>query len=68
MTQRSPGTIQRIFAEKQYGFLRLPDGQEAFFHRSGCPDFDLLNQGAEVTCEVQVSPKGLRAEAVKLVE
>ena len=57
------GTIKRLFKDRGFGFIRTPDGQEIFFHRTGLRSlrFDTLNEGDLVEFEVESSPKGPRA-------
>jgi CspA family cold shock protein len=63
------GKVSRILVDKGFGFIRLDDGTEAFFHKSEVQrepgfQFDELTSGVEVECEVEMGPKGLRAERV----
>ncbi len=62
------GTIKRLVADKGFGFIAAPDGNEYFFHQSACTDarFDDLREGQAVTFEKGQGPKGPRAENVKL--
>ncbi len=61
------GTIKQQ-TDKGYGFIRAEDRQEYFFHRSSCIDpFENLTPGTKVEFDVAKSPKGPRAENVKLV-
>ena len=64
------GTIKRMIRARGFGFITDEDGQEVFFHRSELVnvDFDDLNEGDEVTFEVEQSPKGLRAARVQPAE
>lgn len=57
------GTIKRVFKDRGYGFIRTPEGQEIFFHRTGLQNARLesLTEGDEVEFEVESSPKGPRA-------
>jgi CspA family cold shock protein len=57
------GRVKWFSAEKGYGFIVEPNGQEIFFHRSGLaagvePAF---NDGDKVTYEVQYGAKGPQA-------
>jgi CspA family cold shock protein len=61
------GTINRIVADRGFGFIRAEDGHEYFFHRSGLDaslDFDRLLLGRRVTFTVEPSVKGPRAGRV----
>jgi cold shock CspA family protein len=65
------GKIARIVEEKGLGFIEGADGQDYFFHRSALLEgepFDQLLQGAPVTFDTVHEPKGLRAEAVRVVK
>ena len=61
------GTIQRLIADKGFGFIAASDGKEYFFHSSACTgtSFNLLQTGQTVTFDVGQGPKGPRAENVK---
>lgn len=63
------GTIKRLVSDKGFGFILASDGNEYFFHQSGCRDvmFDQLREAQAVTFERGQGPKGPRAENVKLV-
>ncbi len=61
------GTIQKVVAERGFGFIAAEDGKEYFFHRSGLQsplDFDTLRGGERVSFEVESGPKGPRATQV----
>ena len=61
------GTIKKLVIERGFGFIAAEDGKEYFFHRSGTEgDFDSLNGGEKVTFEIEQSPKGPRAQTVRL--
>ncbi|BBK43197.1 ribosomal pseudouridine synthase [Allostella vacuolata] len=63
------GVVERIFAQKGYGFVRMPDGQEVYFHRNAVVDegFDGLEVGHKVRCEVAEGEgiKGAQASTVR---
>lgn len=67
---RHDGTIVRLVEDKKFGFIKLADGREGFFHMRDClPDcpFDSLETGVRVTCEYDPhAPKGPRASQVSL--
>ena len=65
MTTRQNGTIKRIVGAKGFGFLSADNGQEYFFHTSGCVDFGALKEGQAVTFVPSTGPKGPRAEDVR---
>ena len=65
------GKIERIVEEKGVGFIEGADGQDYVFHRSALLEgepFDQLLPGAPVTFDTVHDPKGLRAEAVRIVK
>jgi cold shock CspA family protein len=65
------GKIARIVEEKGLGFIAGEDGEDYVFHRSALLEgepFDQLLQGAPVTFDTVHEPKGLRAEAVRVVK
>ena len=65
----SEGTIKKVVADRGFGFIAAADGKEYFFHRSGVDgslNFDALTGGERVTFDVEVSPKGPRANRVRM--
>jgi len=62
------GTIKRVFKDRGYGFIRTPEGQEIFFHRTGLRNSRLesLTEGDAVEFEVESSPKGPRAVNIQV--
>ena len=61
------GTIKKLVSERGFGFIAADDGKEYFFHRDGVvANFDGLLGGEKVTFDVQPSPKGPRANNVKV--
>ena len=60
------GTIKRLVADKGFGFVSAPDGNEYFFHQSAVNgvSFDELREGEAVTFQTGQGPKGPRAENV----
>jgi cold shock protein len=63
---RVTGTVKRLVTEKSFGFIRTGDGTEYFFHSSACDDFHQLREGDAVSFELGRSPKGPRAEDVRV--
>lgn len=63
------GVVERMFASDGYGFIRMPDGQEVYFHRNSVVEgeFASLTVGAPVRCEVAEGEgiKGAQASTVK---
>ena len=63
------GKVARVLTDKGFGFIRMDDGREVFFHKSEVQrepgfQFDSLVAGQEVEFEVETGEKGLRAERV----
>ncbi len=63
------GKIKKLVRERGFGFISDQDGRELFFHQSGLVDvqFTALNEGQDVTFEVEKSEKGPRAIDVRIV-
>jgi cold shock CspA family protein/ribosome-associated translation inhibitor RaiA len=63
------GRVLRLFPEEGYGFVRMPDGQEVYFHRNAVVNgaFDRLAVGAEVVVSIHdgESDKGPQAGTVR---
>ena len=55
------------FGDKQFGFLELPDGRQAFFHVNDCEDPPtVVRVGEKVTCEIFFNRPGrLKARDVR---
>lgn len=65
----SSGTIKKLVPDRGFGFIAADDGKEYFFHRSGLDSlisFDNLVGGESVTFEIEPSPKGPRANRVRV--
>ncbi|MEA2682744.1 MAG: cold shock protein [Chloroflexota bacterium] len=62
------GKIKRIVADRGFGFIAGADGTEYFFHRNSVENFDGLRGDESVTFEIENSPKGPRANQVRLEE
>jgi CspA family cold shock protein len=65
----STGTIKKIVPDRGFGFIQAEDGKEYFFHRTGTElplNFDALTGGERVIFEVESSPKGPRANRVRI--
>jgi CspA family cold shock protein len=62
------GTIKKVIAERGFGFITADDAKDYFFHRGALEpslDFDRLVGGERVQFEIESSPKGPRAQAVR---
>ena len=49
------GNIKRVMKDRGYGFIKVEDGREIFFHMSALKelDFNGLMEGDPVECDVQ---------------
>jgi cold shock CspA family protein/ribosome-associated translation inhibitor RaiA len=63
------GTVSMIDKEKEFGFLKAPDGQEIYFHKNSVLDdaFGRLEPGSHVTYVEEAGEKGTQASTVRLV-
>lgn len=57
------GTVKWFNADKGYGFLTQPDGEDVFCHFSAIQSsgFKTLREDQQVEFEVEQGPKGLQA-------
>ena len=62
------GTIKKLVSDRGFGFSAAEDGKEYFFHLDGVDNFDALNGGESVSFDVEASPKGPRANRVKVAQ
>lgn len=62
--------VARLFPEKGFGFLEIPDGREVYFHRNSVLNsgFDRLEIGAEVHFVEEQGEKGPQASTVAPVK
>jgi CspA family cold shock protein len=60
------GTIKKLVSDRGFGFIAADDGKEYFFHRDGAEGFDGFQGGEKVTFQVESSPKGPRANQVRV--
>lgn len=66
------GYVRTVLGDKKYGFIRVPDGHEYFFHKEDyLDDWDELVEGClksqmNVEFEAIQTPKGPRARNVML--
>ena len=60
------GTIKKIVSDRGFGFISASDGVEYFFHRDSVDNFDSLRGGEHVTFNIEKSPKGPRANQVRV--
>jgi CspA family cold shock protein len=63
------GSIKRVMKDRGYGFIKVEDGREIFFHISALQglDFNGLMEGDLVECDVQNDKynRGFKAVNVK---
>jgi cold shock protein len=59
------GRIKKLARDRGFGFISNAEGNEVFFHRSECQQFDDLKEGDAVTFDQRMDPKGLRASNVR---
>ena len=61
------GLVYVAGCDEIFRAIRLEDGKEVFFHRSGlnAADYDVLSEGDSVEYVVQEGPRGARAENVR---
>ncbi|MFN2608573.1 MAG: cold-shock protein [Acidimicrobiales bacterium] len=64
------GTVKWFNADKGFGFISQPDGQDVFVHFSAIQTsgYRSLEEGQQVEFEVQKGPKGLQAANVKPIQ
>jgi len=61
------GTVKRLASDKGFGIVAVADGGEYVVYQSACAQFDSIHEGQSVTFERGQSPKGPRAENVRVV-
>lgn len=63
MSSKIVGTVKWFNADKGYGFITQPDGDDVFCHYSSIETsgFKTLREAQEVEFEVEEGPKGLQA-------
>lgn len=63
------GTVKWFNDKKGFGFIEQENGPDVFVHHSGIVSngFRSLDEGAQVTFDIEDGPKGLSAVNVKAV-
>jgi len=59
------GTMKWYNARKGYGFVRGEDEKEVFVHRSALPEGTTLDEGDQISYDIENSEKGLQAKNIK---
>jgi cold shock protein len=62
------GTIVRLVRDRGFGFIRMANGQEIFFHATGVTGypFDNLTEGQTVTFDIDEDTRGRGQRAVNV--
>ena len=60
------GIVSKLFPDEGYGFISLDSGTDVYFHRNAVHDltFEELDDGMEVSLNVETGEKGLQATTV----
>lgn len=60
------GTIVRLVRDRGFGFIRMENGQEVFFHATGSEGtpFDNLQEGLQVSFDIEQDTRGRGQRAV----
>ena len=66
---KEQGTVKWFNASKGYGFIQRESGDDVFVHFSAIvgEGYRSLVEGARVSFEVKIGPKGLQAENVERI-
>ena len=62
------GTVNRLFADRGYGFLQTPDGREVYFHRNSVlGDFSAVKLGTRVRYAEEQGAEGPQASSITVL-
>ena len=66
MSERITGTVKWFNADKGYGFIEQPDGEDVFVHYSALQSdgYRSLYEGQRVEFNLERGPKGFQANNV----
>ena len=61
------GTIKRLIKDRGFGFIKIEQGKDLFFHRNQLQGvaYHSLREGQQVEFEVEKGPSG-RSKAIKV--
>jgi len=64
------GVIKRLFKDRGFGFIKVEDGREIFFHMRALQNtrFELLKEGDSVKFNIVKGPKGPKAADIEVKE
>ena len=67
---KEQGRITYLNLQARYGFIVGEDGESLFFHQQGTvePGFDVLKRGSLVSYVSFNTPRGMRAEKVRVIK
>lgn len=59
------GKVVRLIRDRGFGFIRIEDGSEVFFHHSSMNpgEFDALQEGEDVEFSIEQDPRGRGSRA-----
>ena len=62
------GTVVRMIRDRGFGFIRVEDGSEIFFHHSSMPRglFDTIQEGQELDFDIETDPRGRGQRAMNV--
>jgi len=68
VTTMARGTVSRLVRDRGFGFIRVDDGKEIFFHHSTLPGgvFDALTEGQTLEFDVENDPRGRGERATNI--